>query len=294
MTEANPKAALACLKRTIGTWSRENLLEFTIGRREVVWALERIAMWRDLFTGAAQLLLALGEAENESRANNASGVFTGLFSLAPGELAPTQAPPQERLSVLKEALKSSSKKRRLLAIHACNKALESQYFFRDVGAEYQGLRNVPNLWMPQTYGELFEAYRQIWQLLYSQLGDVPIDEQQLIVTVLLQRAQGLGRYVVLADMVIDTVNELMQKQYTDKKKILADIIRLLHYEGSQLPEHIRQRWEQLKDSLIGSDFSSRMKRYVGMDLLEDSWIFWKILLMNRAILLIKRNYISRN
>ncbi len=144
LTEANPKAALACLKRTIGTWSRENLLEFTIGRREVVWALERIAMWRDLFTGAAQLLLALGEAENESWANNASGVFTGLFSLAPGELAPTQAPPQERLSVLKEALKSSSKKRRLLAIHACNKALESQYFFRDVGAEYQGLRNVPN------------------------------------------------------------------------------------------------------------------------------------------------------
>jgi len=100
---------------------------------------------------------------------------------------------------------------------------------------------------------------------------VPIDEQQLIVTVLLQRAQGLGRYVVLADMVIDTVNELMQKQYTDKKKILADIIRLLHYEGSQLPEHIRQRWEQLKDPLIGSDFSSRMKRYVGMDLLEDTF-----------------------
>ena len=271
LTEANPKAALACLRRTIGTWSKEKLSEFTIGRREVVWALERIAMWRELFTGAAQLLLALGEAENESWANNASGVFTKLFSLAPGELAPTQASPQERLSVLKEALKSSAKERRLLAIHACDKALKSQHFSRAVGAEYQGLRNVPDLWMPQTYGELFEAYRQIWQLLYSHLGDVPIDEQQLIVTVLLQRAQGLGRYVVLADMVIDTVNELMQKQYTDKKKILADIIRLLHYDGSQLPEHIRLRWEQLKDSLIGSDFSSRMKRYVGMDLLEDSF-----------------------
>jgi len=271
LTEADPKAALACLKRTIGTWNKEKLSEFTIGRREVVWALERIAIWRELFTGAAQLLLALGEAENESWTNNASGVFTKLFSLAPGGLAPTQASPQERLPVLKKALKSSAKEQRLLAIHACDKALESQYFSRAVGAEYQGLRNVPDLWMPQTYGELFEAYRQIWQLLYSQLGDVPIDEQQLIVTVLLQRAQGLGRYVVLADMVIDTVNELMQKQYTDKKKILADIIRLLHYDGSQLPEHIRQRWEQLKDSLIGSDFSSRMKRYVGMDLLEDSF-----------------------
>ncbi len=270
LTEANTKAALACLRRTIGTWRKEKLLAFTTGRREVVWALERIAMWRETFPGAAQLLLALGEAENESYANNASGVFTELFSLAPGEVAPTQAPPQERLSVLKDALKSTSKERRLLAIHACNKALESQHFYRDVGAEYQGLRNVPNLWMPQTYGELFEAYRQVWQLLYDQLeGHISVDERQLISTILLQRAQGLARYIALADMVIDTVGDLMQKSYVDEKKVLADIIRILHYDGSQLPEHVRQRWGQLKDSLVRNDFSSQMRRYVGMDVLED-------------------------
>jgi len=271
LMEASPQAALTCLQRTVGIWSKEKLLEFTMGRREVVWALERIAMWRELFTGAAQLLLTLGEAENETYANNASRTFTGLFSLAPGELAPTQAPPQERLSVLKEALKSSSKERRLLAIHACNTALEAQHFSRAIGAEYQGLRKVPDLWMPQTYGELFEAYRQVWKLLYNQLDIALVDEQQLIVTILLQRALGLGRYVALADMVIDTVGELIKKPYTDKKKILADIIRLLHYDGSQLPNHIRQRWEQLKDSLVGSDFSSQMKRYVGMNILEDSF-----------------------
>lgn len=270
LTEANPKAALVCLRRTIGRSSKEKLFAFTTGRREVVWALERIAMWRELFTGAAQLLLALGEAENESYANNASGVFTELFSLAPGEVAPTQAPPQERLPVLKQALKSLSKERRLLAIHACNKALESQYFYRDVGAEYQGLRHVPNLWMPQTYGELFEAYRQVWQLLFRQLeGQIPVDEQQLITTILLQRAQGLAKYLALADMVIDTVGGLLQKSYVDEKKVLADIIRILHYDGSNLPEHVRQRWEQLRDALVRNDFSSQMRRYVGMDVLED-------------------------
>ena len=270
LTEANPKAALVCLRRTIGKWSKEKLSAFTTGRREVIWSLERIAMWRELFTGAAQLLLALGEAENESYANNASGVFTGLFSLAPGEVAPTQAPPQERLSVLKEALQSPSKERRLLTIHACNKALESQHFYRDVGAEYQGLRNVPDLWMPQTYGELFEAYRQVWQLLSRQLeGQIPVDEQQLITTILLQRAQGLARYLALADMVIGTVSDLLQKSYVDEKKVLADIIRILHYDGKQLPEHVRQRWEQLRDALVHNDFSSQMRRYVGMDVLED-------------------------
>lgn len=271
LAQASPEAALACLKRTVGTWSEEKLRHFTVGRREIVWGLERIAMWRPLFADAAQLLLALGEAENESWANNASGVFVELFSPGPGEVAPTQASLQERLPVLREALKSPSKRRRQLAINACDKALESQYFSRDVGAEYQGLRRVPDLWMPTTYGEIFDAYRQVWQLLYTQLDLLPEDEQQLITAILLQRAQGLAKYVDLADMVIDTIMELAQKPSTDKKKILANTVRVLRFDGLQLPQHIRQRWEQLKQMLAGSDFSSRMKRYVGMDLMEDSF-----------------------
>jgi len=124
LAEADPGSALECLKNTIGTWSKEHLLRFTTGRREVVWALEKIAMWRDLFADAASLLLALGEAENETWSNNASGVFAELFSLGRGRVAPTEASPQERFPVLKEALESSSKDRRLLALRACDRALE--------------------------------------------------------------------------------------------------------------------------------------------------------------------------
>ncbi len=271
LAQGSPGDALTCLKRTIGRWNKEQLLEFTTGRREVVWALERIAMWKEHFIGAAELLLSLGEAENETWSNNASGIFVELFSLGTGELAPTQAPPQERLPILKKALKSYSKARRLLAIQACNKALESQNFFRDVGAEYQGLIKVPDLWLPETYGELFEAYRQIWQLLYVQLTNTSEDEQQLIITILLQRSRGLGRYVALADMVIDTVGELAYKPFVDQKRILANVVSILHYEGKDLPQPVRQRWENLKNRLSGSDYSSQMKRYVGMNLLEDQF-----------------------
>src|SRR6266702_3782169 len=232
LTNANPEAALQCLKRTVGEWGKEELLNFTSGRREVIWALERIAIWRSLFADAARLLLALGEAENETWSNNASGVFVELFSLAPGKVAPTEAPPQERIPILEEALRDRSKERRLLALRACNQTLESRHFSRSVGAEYQGLRHEPNLWMPETYGELFEA---------------------------------------LADMVIDTVEELAQRPYVDKKRILADVLRILRFDGKQLPQHIRQRWEYLTESLSGDDFSSQMKRYVGMDLPEDSY-----------------------
>ena len=116
LTEANPKSALRCLMRTIGTWDREALLEFRDGRRSIVWALEKIAVWRELFTDAARLLLKLGEAENEVAANNASGVFANLFSLGSGRVAPTEASPAERFPILEEAFQSSSKEQRALGV----------------------------------------------------------------------------------------------------------------------------------------------------------------------------------
>ncbi len=269
LSEADPGSALECLKNTIGTWSKEDLLKFTTGRREVVWALEKIAMWRDLFADAARLLLALGEAENETWSNNASGVFAELFSLGPGRVAPTEASPQERFPVLKEAFESSSKDRRLLALRACDRALESQFFTRMIGAERQGLRQEPQLWTPQTYRELFDGYRRVWQLLCKRLDSLPEDEQQQAVNILLQRARGLARILNLTDMVIETVDELRGKPYVDGKKVLAKVVQILRYDGQEMPPEVRQRWEELRDDLTGSDFSSLMERYVAMDLLED-------------------------
>ena len=79
LSEGDPRAALDYLKRTVGTWDRQELLEFTEGRMQVVWALQNIAVWRELFRDAALILLALGEAENEFHfANNASAEFAKL------------------------------------------------------------------------------------------------------------------------------------------------------------------------------------------------------------------------
>lgn len=271
LTEADTESALRCLDNTVGTWSKKKLLEFTTGRREVLWALEKIAIWRNLFPGAARLLLVLAEAENETWSNNASGIFTGLFSPAPSPVAPTEASPQERFPILKEALDSASKERRLLALRACGQALQTQHFVRMVGAEHQGLRGEPNLWMPKTYEEIFDAYRQVWRLLFEKIGSLPEDERQQAVDVLLQNSRGLGMIPSLSDMVIDTVSELSRRAYVDKRKVLGKVIQILHYEGKEMLPQTRDRWEKLRDYLSGHDFPSLMRRYVGMDLLEDKF-----------------------
>ena len=275
LTEADPESALRCLERTIGTWDRETLLQFTEARRNVIWTLEKIAVWRELFTGAAQLLLALGEAENEICSNNASATFAGLFSPGTRKVAPTEASPAKRLPVLVEAFESGSKERRALALRACNAALESTRFLRMGSAEYQGLRPEAELWTPKTYGELWDAYRQVWQLLSQQLEYLPEDEREGAVSILIGRVRELERILDLRDMIVETVETIVQKRYANEKQLIEAISKILYYDESYgdngLSAETRQRLEQLKDELVGSDFHSLLQRYVGLALLEDKF-----------------------
>jgi hypothetical protein len=271
LSEADPEGALHCLERTIGTWSVERLLQFTSGRREVVWALQRIVIWRELFQRGARLLLRLAEAENETWGNNASGTFADLFSPGWGATAPTEAPPEERFPVLKAAFESGSKQQRLLALKAADVALETQHFSRMAGAEHQGLRRDPELWSPQTWGELFDAYRRVWQLLREGLDTFEEEERAKSIEILLHRAEGVARYANLFEMVMDTLTALVQRPYAPKKKMIETVERVLHYRGKELPEEMRAAWLRLRGMLVSTDFHSRMERYVALDVLEDKF-----------------------
>ena len=271
LTEADPKSALECLKRTIGMWSPERLLAFTEGRREVVWALERIVIWHDLFAEAARLLLQLAESDNETWGNNARGIFAGLFSPGYGAVAPTEASLEERFPILKEALESESSGKRRVALKAVEVALETHNFSRSAGAEHQGLKREPKLWMPKTYGELFDGYRRVWSLVWDRLDYLPEDERQKAISVLLGRARGLAGIQSVQGMVIDTLAALAARPYGDRKGIVGTIERILHYDGKTLPTDVQNRWRALRESLIGTGFHALMERYVAMDLLEDKF-----------------------
>jgi len=268
LTEANPRAALKCLQATIGIWSKEELQKFGEGRRNVVWSLERIAVWKDLFKDSARLLLSLGEAENENYSNNASGVFTDLFSPGPGRVAPTEASPEERFPVLHESLNSTSKEKRLLALNACDKALQMSHFSRMVGPEYQGLK-VAQLWEPKNPIEIIDYYENVWRLVYSKLDKMQKDEQEKAISIILNNTKSLTCIPEMVELIISNITELADKPYGNKKEILKTVESILYHGRNELPVKVKQQWEQLRNNLIGSNFSSLMNRYVGMDLIED-------------------------
>ena len=256
LTEANPESALGCLKQTIGTWDRETLLQFSEGRRNIVRALQKIAVWRELFADAARLLLALAEAENEGFSNNASGVFAELYSLGPGRVVPTEAPLSTRLPILEEAFASESKEQRTLALRACNVALETSDFVRIGNPENQGLRQQPELWMPKTYSELWDAYREVWKLLDDQLTRLPDDESEKCAMILLGRAREIARISDLAKMVVKTVGTIINEKYVSEKHVIETVKQILHYDGGDIPAGTRELWEQLMDKLVTPDFQS--------------------------------------
>ncbi len=269
LTSANPSAALNCLERTVGILSKEELGKFTSGRRQIIFALEKIVVWKGLFGRGAKLLLKLGEAENETWANNASGVFAGLFSLGRGKVAPTEASPPERFPILLEALASASEAKRRLGLRACGEALEIMHFTRNAYPDYQGLRKEPELWMPKTWDEWFDAYRQIWDILRQKRETYDGEEKKEVTRILVSRSRGILLRTPMSEMVLDTLTDLSSRGDVDKKLLLGEIIQILHYDGRDLPSPIEERLESIRASIIGDDYSSMMKRYVGMFLLED-------------------------
>ena len=269
LTEANPKYALNCLSCTVGTWNRETLLQFKEGRREVILALEKIVLRRELFTDGASILLALGEAENESFSNNASATFIELFSPGIGQLAPTEASPSERFSVLKKAFESDSKEQRSLALKACSAALEPRSSSITYGTRYQGLREEPELWMPKTYGEIWDSYKGAWEILVNQLARLPDDESKECAMILLGRAREISRIPDLAEMVVETISAIVERRYVNYKHVIEIISQILRYNGDDMPAETRELWNQLMDKLVTPDFQSMMRRYVGMELLTD-------------------------
>jgi hypothetical protein len=267
---ADPSTALKTLERTIGRMSREELLEFGQGRRDVIWTLEKMALHGDLFRSSARLLLALAEAENETWSNNASGVFAGLFSLGYGEVAPTSLAPEHRLPVLTEAL-AQGELRASLALKTFDTALDLHSISRWGGDQPFRLNEHVQRWQPKTYGEWYEAYKLYWTTLRQILPKLSPELHRRGADILLSHMRGLLSAEYLHDEILDTVSEIAADPDYDKRKIISDIELVLNYDRDGLPSNVVSELTRIRDGLIGTSFATRLKRYAGMDLLQDQF-----------------------
>ena len=255
---ADPASASRSLERLLGDCSVERLRSFIRGRRWIVWTLEYLKWFKETFFGAARLLLALAEAENETCANNATGVWVKMFQMG---LGGTEVPAMDRLSLIEEALASDSSARRLLAVRAIAGVMSPREL-RWTSSEAAGARPVPQEWRPKTWGEIWDVYRSALRLLDKAMRDADQEVARAARKAFLQSARTVVS-IGLADEVLDRLERFTPRNDEEKRKARETIEGLLKYESDKLSEDQRGRLTAIERAITGASFHDRLHRWVG-------------------------------
>jgi hypothetical protein len=108
------------LRELFESSNHEELARSTRSRRDLVWTLEKLVWHSRTFGHAADCLLQLSLAENETYSNNATGTWIGLFAVL---LPATAARPTDRADYLRRAGRSPDGRVRSLVVKAASAAL---------------------------------------------------------------------------------------------------------------------------------------------------------------------------
>jgi predicted XRE-type DNA-binding protein len=260
LAEADSSATLSYIERIYGQWHHEDLLAWKDGRQDIVWALECIAVWAECFDKAAHVLAKMAVAENSNNSNNSRGTLVGLFSIGLGWAA-TQATPAQRFPTLKMLVTSRDDAFHALGLELAESWLSTHGGSRIIGPEHQGLRPTIAFWRPKTYGEVFEAWRQVWRLLVDEYQGAPASRRDGIAKTLISAAPGLVTIAALSQEVIDTLFSLAGA-VDNKKPLVGLVIELLRNRNEQLPKEIMARVEELDRLLTGTTLWDRISRFV--------------------------------
>lgn len=260
LAEADPGGTLDTIERTIATWSRDELKLWTEGRQNIVWALEKIAVWREHFLRAATVFVRLALAENASNSNNSTGMLEGLFMVGVG-WAGTQASPEERFPVVRQLLDKDMEHKEL-GLRLCKSWLSTYGGFRVVGAEYQGLRPELEFWRPKIWKEVFDAWRLVWRYVYSLSREWSDENRALANDMLIDVSAGLLHVRDIADEVIQTLFALADDPATNIRHLTHMVIRELRIRTEKFPRGVLTKLHELDKKLTGETFRGRFTRYV--------------------------------
>lgn len=161
VVEVNPIATAKSLEFSFGKMSKEEIQKIDVGRRNLVWALEKLCFRKETFQTASKILYSFAVSENETWANNSTNQFRQLFQLfLPG----TEASLIERLEIINWGLHQDDNDYTQIAVLAMGRGLLNDHFTRTGGAEKQGSSAPLEDYRP-SWKEIFEYRIQLIDLL---------------------------------------------------------------------------------------------------------------------------------
>ena len=261
LSEADPDATLSLLERTVNTWSQEELHTWHTGRQDIVWALEKIAVWDELFVRAVNVLTHMALAENAQNSNNSKGLLHSMFTIGLG-WAPTQAPPARRYPIMRDLVMSKDTSHHALGLELCKEWLNTYGGSRIIGAEYQGLKPTVEFWRPKTYGELYDEWRRVLRFLRVEMNGFDVTGRNQAAEVIVNAARGFMRIEAMADEVLDVLFELADDKEINRRSLTQFVILQLRQLNDDLDKKILARLGMLDRKLTGTSLWERTNRYV--------------------------------
>lgn len=272
LAEANPSAVLKLLEATIGRWSNEELHAFESSRQNMVWTLEKIAVWKPYTVRTMKLLARLAVNENANNSNNATGTLLGLFKIG-YEWAATESSPAERLPAMLQLLKSNVDTERQLALKAMASSLDTRGMgFRTIGPEYQGLKERANLWKPETYGDLWDAYHLYFQALIAETQNWPQYLNAEVCEALLNAVEQQILIPHCTEMAFQVLETLINDASMDASKLNHFLYHWLEYQNDEKHAAINRRLSKINRAYNQRNLQSRFQRYV----IDVDWMEWDV------------------
>ena len=255
LTHVVPDTAADTVKRVFGSLTVDELNAVVAGRRQLVWALQKLAFRASSFPISARLLMRLGAAENEKWANNATGQFVQLYQL---QLSGTEAGPTDRFAILDEGLASGDDRIVALCIKALDQILDRQHFSRSGDADEIGSGPPLKDWQPTTWEDVFDFQRQGLQRL-ERLRSRRGEAADQCETIIARHLRGL-----LCENLFEEIKAIVSKISSEKDLWLEAIRSVgdwLYFDRRGAPEEFARNVRALYDGLMPADLLQRAFLY---------------------------------
>lgn len=251
VVDVNPVATSKALEVSFGQMTKEEILKIEDGRRNLVWALEKLCFRQVTFNQAAKILYAFAVSENETWGNNSTNQFKQLFQLF---LSGTEASLIERLEILKWGLNKNDDDYTKIAIQAMGKGLINDRYTRMGGAEKQG-SSAPLYDYHPNWKEITDYRNEIFSILTE------ISCSNSLHSALAQEKIAHSIRSLLRDrqskIVIDSIRKIVRVRGNLWTEALNNLKMTLGFE-KQLPKEIVDEINSLIVELTPTDLKNQL------------------------------------
>lgn len=271
LTKACPKAALKQLIKIFNNLSNQEILNIIDGRMNLVWALQYILFDKNLFLDAIDILYKLAVNENEKVfSNNATGIFQQIFQIS---LSGTEVDLETRKNILNNYVRTATTKEEFnLLIKTFNSSLNTHHFSRMGGVETQGFE-IKKDYHPKTYGEIFDYFESILNLLISCIENCKDEELKLnALNAITSNSGALIRYSeYTCNLIYKIFDKLTNDENINKSNLYIEISKIIQYLKLIKDENIIlaiNHFETLRNNLIEDKPKITLETYFNANIWE--------------------------